>query len=101
MEIYIQYILRSLVLIPSRLGQFSENVNGGGISCLRLENNPFGCKKYILKLSRGFAQLYFQRLILKFNKSKIAATETGKINVCHIFSTKCGGNINQTPLCML
>ena len=27
-----------------RLGQFHENVNGGGILCLRLENNFFICK---------------------------------------------------------
>ena len=29
--------------------------------------------------SRGFARLYFQQLILKFNKSKMAAIETRKV----------------------
>ena len=28
----------------------------------------------------------------------MAATETRKVNIRHIFSTKCGGNINKTPI---
>jgi hypothetical protein len=31
---------------------------------------------YVLNRSRGFARLYFQRLTLRRNKSKMAATET-------------------------
>ena len=85
---------------PNWLGQFSENVNGGGISWLRLANNFCRCKNTLI-IDLGGAQLYFQQLILIFNKSKMAATETRKVNVCHIISTKCGRNINKTSLCML
>ena len=46
----------------------------------------------------GFARLYFQRLILKFNKSKMAATETRKVFYFHNFGTKRGSNINKTTV---
>ena len=54
--------------------------------------------KTILNRSRGFARLYFQRLILKFNKSKMAATETRKVFYFHNFGTKRGSNINKTTV---
>ena len=54
----------------------------------------------VLNRFRGFARLYFQRLTLKRDKSKMAANETCKFILGHIFGTKHGKNINETSFCM-